>query len=197
MTLEITNWNISENNTWYVRLFDTGTAIGVGLYTSAQNAIDQTNRNAYGSAEYGTDSDCILTADSGYSISLFQSYYTWHLKVSGQNGDTSPKIYKMSSFTDLEPIINAIYRNAELVEVKSTYEINLHTHSQTVRMIPLGKHITDIFVGGKITFNSTRRNVNEVNQIVGHTITGTVSKGGETRLTSTLKTIRFTTMTKE
>lgn len=195
MTMNVTNWNVDENKDWYIRLEDSGSNITVELYVTESDAQHQNNRRAYGSAVYGTGVDCILTADAGYTIDLFQEDYTWHLQVSGQSGDAT-KIYKMNAFTDLPSIVHSIFRNTNLISIKSTYEINLHTKYKTIRRIPLGVHIPDVAVGKIITFNSTRRGVTEDNQIAGFTITGRASANGDAQLVNKLDLIKFTNLNK-
>lgn len=193
MTFAITDWNVDENRDWYVRLTELDENILVGLYQSQAEATAGNNRHSYGYADFGTDSECTLTAETGNTIELFQEDYAWHLRVTGQVGDDT-LVFKVGQFTDLPSIEHSIFRNLDLIQRKATYEIDLHTHFKTVRGVPLGIHIPDIAVGNKLTINSTRRNVNEVNQIVGHTIAGIVSANGETRLTSSLEIVKFTTM---
>jgi len=195
MTMDVTNWNLDENRDWHVRLEDSGTDITVELYTTQSDAQHQSNRRSYGSASYGSNSECILTADAGYSVDLYQADYTWHLRVAGENGD-STKVYKINAFTDLPSIVHSIFRNTTLISVKATYEINLHTKYKTVRKVPLGIHIPDISVGKIMTFDSTRRGVAEENQISNMTINGVVNNSGDARLTTNLELIKFSNLSK-
>lgn len=193
--MNVTNWNVEENRDWYIRLADSGTDIVVELYISEANAQSQTDRRSFGSAAYGTDVECTLTADTGYSVDYFQEDYTWHLRVSGQNGD-SAKIYKMNAFTDLPSIAHAIFKNNSLITIKSTYEINIHTKYKTVRRVPLGIHIPALSVGKIVNFNSTRRGVTENNQIETLTISGTVDSLGSAKLANNVELIKFSNLNK-
>lgn len=195
MTMNITNWNVDENRDWYVRLSDSGTDITVELYITQSDAQAQNDRRSYGSAAYGTDVVCTLTADTDYVVNYFQEDYSWHLRVSGQNGDDT-KIYKINAFTDLPSIVHSIFRNTDLVSLKSTYEINLHTKYKTARRVPLGIHISDFAVGKTVTFNSTRRGVSEDNQIASLTIRGSVEASGSAVLVNSCDLVKFSDLNK-
>uniref|UniRef100_A0A6M3KI93 Uncharacterized protein n=1 Tax=viral metagenome TaxID=1070528 RepID=A0A6M3KI93_9ZZZZ len=194
MTLLITNWNVEENRDWFVQLSDSGSAILAELFYTKSDAQHGNNRVAYGSGSYGTDQEVILTAESGYSINLFQSEYLWYLKVSGTAGNPT-KVYRLKAFTDLDPILHSIFRNTDLITLKATEEINAHTYAKILRDTPLGTHIPDIAVGDVLTINSSRRGVNEQNQILSHIIQGVISKG-DVRLTSNLKIVKYLEITK-
>lgn len=195
MTFDVTNWNIDENIDWYVRLEDTGVDITVGLYKTESDAQHDNNRVAQATGiAYGTDSSVTLVVETGYTLELFQIEYTWHLKVTGANG-YSAKVYKISRFTDLPSITHSIFSNVDLIALKAKDEVDKHTHAQIKRDMPLGTHIPDIKVGDVVTINSTRRGINEVNQIVNHTIIA-MNRGSEVQLTSNITTIKYLEMTK-
>lgn len=177
MAVSITNWNLEPNRAWYVRLSDAGSNILVQLYSTQADAQGQTNLQASGNTSgYGSDLTVILTNDSGatYPVSIFQSTYTWHLRVSGQNADAT-KIFKVKEFVDLPEIGHSIYRNSSLISLRAQVEIDEHTHSIIRRLIALGTHLPEMNVGDIVKLNSTRREVSASGQIVEHRITGEIN----------------------
>ena len=195
MTFDVTNWNIEENRDWYVRLEDAGSDMTVGLYYTQSDAQHDNNRIAQATGvSFGTDVEVTVTAETGYTIEYFQTEYDWHLKVTGENGD-SGKVYKISQFTDIDGISHSIFRNTNLIAIKAQDEVDKHTHARIVRDLPLGTHIPDVKMGDVITVNSSRRNVNELNQIIEHTITGVIQQA-DVRLISEITTIKFLEMAK-
>ncbi|KKK75309.1 hypothetical protein LCGC14_2875010 [marine sediment metagenome] len=194
MTFAITNWNIEENVDWYVRLEDAGSDMTVGVYYTESDAQHDNNRVAQLTAiAFGTDVVVTLVAESGQSINLFQPESTWHLRVTGEDGDTG-KVFKVKQFSDIDGLSHSIFRNTTLIILKATDEIDKHTYAKIVRELPLGIHIPDIIVGDVITFNSTRRNVNENNQIHSHVISGTID-GSDVKLTSSLTIVKYLGLT--
>lgn len=188
MALSIINWNINENRPWFVRLSDTGTAVRVDLYLTQASAAAQTNRQASGiSAGYGAELLITLTNDSGAAVpvSLFRDEYSWHLIVSGQNGDTT-KTYRIKEFIEADEISHAIYRNSSLIASRATAEINAHTHAAIIRNITLGAHITSLDVGQIAQLNSDRHGVNDLSQITEIEIIGTPD-----RLINTIETRKY------
>ncbi|MFA5706157.1 MAG: hypothetical protein WDA41_07365 [Candidatus Neomarinimicrobiota bacterium] len=185
MAFSITAWNINPNRVWFVRLSDAGSNIGVELYLTQADAEAQTNRQASGSTTgFGSDIEVILTPDLGATVpAVFYLDYTWHLKVSGSDGDET-KIFKVKEFVDLDEISHPIYRNTDLITTRATAEIDAHTHAVIRKEVTLGSHIPDIEPGDIVTINSTRRGKDELLQVTEHRIAAEISE--ETSLTSTL-----------
>ncbi len=195
MTFAITNWNIEENVDWYVRIEDAGSDMTVGVYYTESDAQHDNNRVAQATGvAFGSDVEATLVAESGQSISFFQPEDTWHLKVTGENGDTG-KVFKVNQFFDIDGLSHSIFRNTVLITLKATDEINKHTYANIMREVPLGTHIPDIIVGDVITFNSKRRSVDEPNQIHVHKIVGRISEDSDVQLTSSLTLVKFLGMT--
>lgn len=186
MALEVINWNIAENILWFVRLADTGTEISVELYLSAADAQSQTSRQASGaSTGYGQSLEIVLTPDGNASISFFQESYTWHLIVSGDNGD-GIKIFKVREFIELDEIAHPIYRTGAIIEARANAEINAHTHAKIIRNMPLGKHLPELEPGDIVRVQSSRRPLDEYGQVFEHRIIGTKDS-----LTSEVEAITF------
>ena len=175
MSLNITAWNIDPNRTWFVRLADAGSSISVALYTSEADAQAQTNPQASGSTSgFGSALPVTLTVATGaiYPVSLFQSAYSWHLAVSGSDGDTT-KIFRIKEFVELDEIDHPVYRNAELIPLRAAAEINAHTNVKYTRSLQLGTVFPSITEGSIGILTSARHGISERGQVVTHTISGT------------------------
>lgn len=188
MALSVVNWNIGENNVWFVRLSDTGSGISVKLYLSQADAEGQTNLQASGeSTEYGSDIEITLDneGDASTPASFFQEGYEWHLIVAGQNGD-STKIFKVKEFVDLDEVTHSIYRNSALITVRAAAEIKAHTNARITRKTSLGVHLPVLEVGNISRVNSTRRGLNDLSQVFEHRIIGTPDS-----LVSEIEAVKF------
>lgn len=186
--LSIINWNVAENRVWFVRFSDTGSAVLVELYLTQADAQARTNLQASGeSSGYGSALEVTLVNDSGATVpvSFFQEEYSWHIVVSGLNGDTT-KIYKIKEFIELEEISHAIYRNSTLIAARAAAEINAHTNAAIVRTCALGTHLPEIEPGQIMGINSVRRGINDLSLITEHVITGT-----QNSLVSTVETKKY------
>lgn len=188
MAFSLDAWNVDVNRTWYVRLSDAGSTILVGLYLTQANAEAQTSRQAYGSTTgFGSSLPVTLTNENGATVpvALYQDTYTWHLQVSGQDGDAT-KVYRLKEFIELDEISHPIYRNADLINTRATAEIDAHTHAVTRKELDLGSHIPTLEPGQVVRLNSTRRGKDEKMQVLEHRVSGEVSDGGEMKLTNTI-----------
>lgn len=185
----IASWNTNPNRVWWVRLSDAGSSIRVELYLTQADAETQTNLQASGmSAGFGNGLPITLGIESGASepISLFQDIYSWHLSVSGADGDPV-KIHRVKEFVDLDEISDPIYRNELLISTRAKAEIDAHTHATIGKDVSLGSHIPALEPGNIIQLASSRRGKTELLQVMEHRIAGEVSDGGEMSLTSSLK----------
>jgi hypothetical protein len=185
--LAISSWNIDPNREWYVSLSDVGTGLMVQLYLSQSDAQAGTNIQASGySSGYGTGLPVTMANRPGatYPVSLFQSTYAWHLKVSGSAGDAE-KIVRLKAFVELDEISHALFRNADLIAIRATAEIDAHTHAKIPREIQLGSHVPTLEPGDVVSMDSSRRSKNEMGQVSECRIIGELSDGGETKLTNT------------
>jgi hypothetical protein len=167
VAFSITNWNINPNRVWYVRISDAGTTILVGLYLTEADADAATNRQAYGSTTaFGTGLEVTLTNETGATepVSLFTADLTWHIKVTGIDGDAT-KVFKVNMFVDLPEINDAIYRNTSLIPIKAAAEINAHTHVHVRRSIALARHDPTYDIGDIVQVDSTRRDATALAEI--------------------------------
>jgi len=178
--LSVENWNIDENIVWYVRLADSGSAVSVEMYLTQADAETQTNLQASGeSSGYGSSMEVTLTneEEAETPVTFFRDEYSWHLIVSGQNGDGT-KIFKVKEFVDMDEISHSIYRSSGLITARATAEINAHTHAAIVRNVSLGTHLPEIEVGDIAGLDSARRGVDDLSQVHEHQIVGTADSLG-------------------
>lgn len=184
----ITSWNIDPNRVWWVRLSDAGAGIRAELYLTQAEAEVQTGLQASGtSAAFGTNQAITLTNDdmASYPVSLFQDVYSWHLLVSGADGDPV-QIYRIKEFVDLGEINDPIFRNELLITTRGKAEIDAHTHATITKDIALGSHIPTLEPGDIVELASARRGKTELLQVMEHRIAGEVSDSGEMKLMSSL-----------
>jgi len=188
MSFNITAWNIDPNRVWYVRLADAGTNLSVELYLTEADARAQTNLQASGATTaFGSALPVTLTVATGatWAVSLFQSAYSWHLRVSGADGD-STKIFRIKEFVELDEIDHPVYRNAELIPLRAAAEINAHTNVKYTRSLQLGTIMPAVTEGSIGLLTSARHDVSERGQVANHTITGTYNS-----LTSSIELVTF------
>lgn len=172
MPFSIVSWNVSPNRVWYVRVSDNGSNILVGLFLTESDARGNSNRQAYGTTSaFGSDLSVSLTNEitATEPVSKFQSSESWHVKVSGDDGD-STKIFKVKEFVELDEIEDPIYRNADLITTRATAEIDAHTYAKITKSLALGVLLELVDVGDTVQCSSTRRNNNSVVQVEEHRI---------------------------
>ena len=177
MALSIVNWNIYQNRAWFVRLADTGSAVSIELYLTQADAQAQSNMQASGeSSGYGSGLEIVLENESEAStpVSLFQDEYSWHLIVSGQNGDAA-KIFKVKEFVEADEISHAIYRNSSIISSRAAAEINAHTHAAINRNISIKEHYPEMDIGNVIKVTSSRHGIDDLNEISELQIIGTAN----------------------
>ncbi len=189
MSLSITNWNIEPNRVWFVRLADNGSTILVELYLTQAAAEARTNLQASGSSSgFGADLAVTLANDPGATVpvSLFESSYAWHLKVSGSDADPT-KIFQVKEFVDLDEINHPIYRNEILIPLRAAAEIDAHTHAAISRELELGSHLPELDAGDIVEIDSVRAGaVNQFGQVMEHRITAEPNS-----LTSTIEVATY------
>jgi hypothetical protein len=193
MSFSITDWNISPNQDWYVKLSDAGDDIFVELYTTQADAEAGTSLTAYGSTDFGTDSDVVLVMDDVGSpeISLFDAGSTYHLKVSGQDADET-KIYHVSPFVDLPGITHGIYQSEGMIAPRASYEINAHTHTSKIKSIGIANHIPGLKTGDVLRIQSDHIGIDVLSTITELTISGTPDI-----LVNTVETIEYVDLSRE
>ena len=156
MAFSILSWNIEENQDWWVRLSDTGTAILVQVFGTLADAQAVTNIcGSYTTDGYGPRF-VVLTAGPGKPLGfgLFQSAFVWHMRVTGQNGDAT-STFKVAKFCELSPISDPIYRNVDLITKRGVYEITIHS-TVNYKYIIECPGIPDVEPGDIVTVSSSR-----------------------------------------
>jgi hypothetical protein len=184
MAFSVTNWNIEPNRVWYVRLADNGSNILVELYLTQADAEARTNLQASGSSSgFGADLAVTLANDPAATVpvTLFQTSYSWHIRVTGGDGDAT-KIFQVKEFVDLDEINHPIYRNEILIPFRAAAEIDAHTHAAIRRELELGSHLPELDAGDIVQVNSLRAGANQLGQVLEHRIAGDPN-----RLTSTIE----------
>jgi len=186
-------WNIADNRRWWVRLYDTGSAVGAELYLSQAAALAGTGLQASGvSTNYGSGLAVMMVPDDDATVDIepLQNEYSWHIKVSGASEDET-RILRVGPFVELPEISHSIYRDARLIEARATAEIDAHTHADIVRTATLGVHLPELEPGNTAQISSARRGFTAIGQVGGHRIAG-----DRDRLTSTLDIHFYTELTR-
>jgi len=174
MSFLINDFNINPNRNWYVKITDAGTEISVKLFLIQSDAASDINLIAQGTAVFGTGIKCVLSSATAASVqlSLFNTALQYHLKVSGQNGDTA-KIYHIAPFVDLPDINNSIYRSQSLIEQKAIALINEHTHTASIRTIMVANHNPAMKTCDIIRIQSVKTGLNNLAVLSEIVISGT------------------------
>lgn len=185
MAIEITNWNIKNNITWYVRIIPDSfeytypeSEITVELYLTEDDAYWQINLQSTGVIVVDTtdELEVILTDESSASESTgyFMIDYGWHLKLGNFPENISYRdeiTIKITPFVDLPEISNPIYRNYSLIIKRAEVEVNSHTKYKISKEVSLAEHVIDINCGDIVKLNSDIRNiVDEYSQLERHVI---------------------------
>jgi hypothetical protein len=181
--LEIFDWNVSPNQTWYLKVNNTA----VYLYSTQADLLAGTNLVAYGVAD--ANLKVILAVDEYEDVGYYYSDLEYHLKLSELiAGD---RFFKIKPFTDLDEIRDPIYNNSTLVVSRGEAELNLHSFATLSKEITLGCHLPEIEVGDIVTYTSTRRNKTQKSQVLAQTISGNVADNGEASLITILRTASY------
>ena len=182
MAFDIVNWNIAENQTWYVRLADAGSGIAVSLHSSQSDAENNVNSVASTvTAMFGSEVEVIFPS----GVSLYLPQVPWHMLVSGQPGDPT-RIVQVKPFVDLPEISHPVYANPDMALQKARSEIDLHTHVVIKREVKLGVHLPAVDVGNPVRISSSRAGDDVTGQVTEHLIIGEPS-----RLVSSLEVTSF------
>lgn len=169
--LELMNWNVKPNDTWYVQV--TGTL--VILYATLADMTNGINAVAYGVAD--SDRNVVLYPIDEYdTIELYYQDLPYHLSLSAILGDEYDegitRYFKVKPLTDISEIRHPIYNNTNIVLMRGEAELNLHTYCRLNKELVLGVHLPTVEAGDVINYQSTRRNKTEKSQILAQTISG-------------------------
>jgi hypothetical protein len=186
--LELQNWNVKPNQTWFVHV----NSLTVTLYETEVDMLAVLNAIAVGTAD--ADSlETVLTYVDEYEGD-FEFYYqdvAYHMSLSEViAGD---RYFKIKPLTDLAEIRHPIYNNSTIILMRGQAELNLHTYTILGRELLLGVHVPEMESGDVVDLTSTRRNVtSEKSQILGQTITGSISEDGTASLINSIKVANYT-----
>jgi hypothetical protein len=185
--LEISDWNVSPNKTWYVYV----NGLIVTLYDTLADMEALTNPVAAGIAN-STDLTVVL-AYVDLDLGTMEYYYqdfAYHLALS--ENIASVHNFCIKPFTDLSEIRHPIYNNSNIVLSRGEAELNVSTFTVLSRELVLGTHLPEMEVGDVVDLTSVRRSKTaEKSQILSQTITGEVSDGGESSLVNTIRVANY------
>lgn len=191
MSFAIDNWNINPNQQYFTKLSDSGSNILVELFNTQAEAEADTNRVAYGSADYGSSIELELTNDiTDPEIEYFNSMISYHLKVSGESGDET-KIFHVKEFTDLDEISSPLFTSTPIIQARASHEINFHTHIRVERSLRLANHDPDICNGQVLQIQSDMRSLDVLAEVESATILIAQTNDGRTSITEQLETIQY------
>lgn len=170
MAFAVTDWNLSPNQRFFVRLRDSGTNVEIDIFNTKADLDADINRVAFGTITYGENLALAVEADStepssGDPISFFNNDLAYHLKVTGLAFDTEVKL-QIGPFTDLPPVEDALLVTEAMIQARAILEINKGTHSAFHRNLRLDKHYENLNEGDIISLSSSKRGlVDEPNRI--------------------------------
>lgn len=169
--MELMNWNVKPNDTWYVQV--TGTL--VILYNTQADMLAGINAVSYGVAD--SSLNVVLTPVDEYdTVELYYQDLPYHLSLSVILGDEYDegitRYFKVKPLTDISEIRHPIYNNSNIVLMRGEAELNLHTYCRLNKELVLGVHLPTVEAGDIISYQSTRRNKTEKSQILSQTISG-------------------------
>jgi hypothetical protein len=169
--LELQNWNVKPNTTWYVQV--TGTL--VILYDTQAEMLEASNAVAYGVAD-SSRNVVLYPVDEYDTLELYYEDLPYHLSLSTILGDEYDegitRYFKVKPLTDISEIRHPIYNNSNIVLMRGEAELNLHTYCRLNKELVLGVHLPTAEAGDIISYQSARRNKTEKSQILSQTISG-------------------------
>lgn len=183
---ELSDWNVSPNQTWYLAI----NGSSAYLYDNQADMLADTNRIAI--ATIGSDLIGVFVYDDEYDTEIVPFYYQdvpYHFTVS--ETVAAFRYYSIKPYTDLDEIRHPIYNNSNIVMSRGEAELNLHTYTVLNRELVLGTHIPTMEVGEVVTFESVRRNMEEMSQILSMSINGELNKDGTASLTNTIQVANY------
>ncbi len=184
MALEVTDWNLSPNQRFFVRLRVTTGVFEIDIFNTKADLDANINRVAFATASFGTNTPIEVTADStepssGDPITKFNLDLDYDLKVSGAISDPEVKL-QIGPFTELQPIEDALLVTEAMIQARATLELNRGTHSAFYRTLQLDRHYKALNEGDIIDLSLTKRGlVNELNRVDEISIEVSVNEDGE------------------
>ncbi len=185
MALDVTDWNLSPNQRFFVHLQATIAGVfSIDIYNTKADLDAAINRVAFATGAFGTDVAVEVTEDgtppsSGKAISKFNSDLSYDLKVSGSPGDPEVKL-QIGPFTELPPIEDALLVTEQMIAARAALELNRGTHSSFHRELRLDRHYEALNENDIISLSSTKRGlVSEPNRVDELAIEATVNEDGQ------------------
>jgi hypothetical protein len=195
--LTLQNWNVSPNQTWYVKVTgDSGSGMIVALYETLADMIAETNLYASGIVDSDTF-EVILSNESFVELAYYYEDYPAHLTVSKLLTGTAYRTFKLRPLTDISEIDHAVYNNSNITISRGQAELDLHTYGILGRSIDLATHLPELECGDVVELNSTRRNKLENSQVLSMTISGSQSDGGTSELTTSIEVANYLELTRQ
>ena len=184
--LELLDWNVKPNQTWYLYINDTL----VILYETLDDLIALSNPVASGTIDSQTLTVVFTPTDPYDILDFYYQDHLFHFSVS--EIISGIRTFKIKPLTDMSEIRHAIYNNSNITISKGEAELNLHTFAVLGQEFVLGVHLPELETGDTVSFTNTRRNkITERSQVLSQTITGTVSDNGESSLINTIKVATY------
>lgn len=184
--LEIQDWNVSPNQTWYVMV----DGLSVYLYATQADLEADINVVASGTADPDTLKTVLFYASTLEAMNYYYQDWESHLTLSAYV-TTGKHYFKLKPMTDLSEIRHPIYNNASIVEMRGEAELNLHTYAVLKRELTLGTHIPEMEVGEIVYHSSTRRGLSRTSQILAQTISGASEGDGSCYLLNTITVANY------
>ena len=183
--LELSDWNVHPNKTWYVLV----NGLDVTLFDTEADMLAVVNPVATGIADSTTLEVVLSYIDEYDDLEFYYQDYSYHLVLSANV--TSDRKFCIKPFTDLGEIRHPIYNNSNIVLSRGEAELNMHTFTVLDRELVLGTHIPEMEIGEVVDFTSVRRNITEKSQILSQTIAGQVSDNGDASLINTIRVANY------
>ena len=163
MAFDCTDFNISPEQRFFIKLSDIGTQMRVRLHNTLADAQGDANIVGTADADFGTDVKIVLTAgaampSSGDPLAKFNPALDYHLKVTGADGDATV-IQAIGPFTDLAPIEDPLMLTEQVIQDRAQVEVNRGTHLSVIRRLQLSDHKPTLDEAQIISFSSTKRSI--------------------------------------
>ena len=196
MAFQVTDWNLTPNQRFFVKLSDGGSQIQIDIYNTQADMDASANRVASATVSFGTDVEVIITPDStepssGEALAKVNTDLSYDLKATGADGDPTKK-FQIGPFTDMPPIEDALLVTEAMIQARATLEINKGTHSKLSRTLQLDSHYPDLVEGDIVSLSSTKRGLASVrNRIDDLTIKVVIDESKEVDFFDTLEVTEY------
>jgi len=184
--LELKNWNVKPNQTWFVHVY----SYTVTIYESEVDMLAVSNAIAVGTADADSLETVLTYVVDEEDVELYYQDVAYHVSLS--EVIAGHRYFKIKPLTDLAEIRHPIYNNSTIILMRGQAELNLHTYTILGRDLVLGSHIPEMESGDVVDLTSVRRGVtSEKSQILSQTISGSVSEDGTASLVNSIKVANY------